>query len=436
MRGMIFRLIVVVFVCFLTALARPAYSSESVEELKAQIKVLMEQNKALTQRLKRVEDALEAIKRGEAHGPRAEVEEATEESPKPPSGFLTEAEKRIKLSGLLEFGGAYRNTSFNDEGDKDESDLAMTTVELDFSAKLNSWVDVTGVLLYEDPTFTSDENSLDVDSASVVFGNDQTPFTLTMGKVYVPFGALFTHFPDDPFIDSPITLLLGETNEKAAILEYSNGGLFVSAYAFNGDVEEIGEDENTIESYGFDINFKYGFDLSQLNFYKRGEKFQHNPLTCIDFIVGASYISNLADSDYVSDMIGDVVDDYVGGVDFYLHMEHCGYFIDAEFMGATERFSSSILSSGHSGARPYVWNFEAGFNYNWWKNLEVALKIAGSHDTEGLALPENRFGINLNQTLCEGVNLSVGYIHDEYHTNDIEGRDDRDLVYGQMAVEF
>ena len=407
--------------------------AETYDDLKAEIRALMEQNKALTERLKRVEEELNHLKAREGAEKMAEPQGEGESGT---SGFLSEAQKRVKLSGLLEFGGAYKNTSYKHGDDVDESDLAMTTVELDFSAKLNNWVDVTGVLLYEDPTFTSDENSFDVDSASVVIGNDQEPFTLTLGKIYVPFGGLFTYFPDDPLIDSPLTLLLGETNEKAAVLQYSNGGLFISTYVFNGDVEEEGEDENRIESYGFDINFKYGFDFSQLNFYKRGEKYQHKEEACVDFIVGASYISNLADSDYVSDMIGDTVDDYVGGMDFYLHMEHCGLFLEAEYMGATEAFSEEVLSSGHTGARPYVWNLEAGFTYNWWKELEIAFKWAGSHDTEGLALPESRFGINFNQTLFEGVTFSLGYLHDEYHDHDVESRDDRDLMYGQMAVEF
>ncbi len=95
-----------------------------------------------------------------------------------------------------------------------------------------------------------------------------------------------------------------------------------------------------------------------------------------------------------------------------------------------------MLPSGNSGARPYVWNLEAGFTYNWWKDLQVAFKWAGSHDTEALAMPERRYGINFNQLLFEGVTLSLGYIHDEYHDNDIEGRDARELAYGQMAVAF
>ena len=403
--------------------------AERYDELQGKVERLMEENRGLMERLKKVERELSALKAKQPGNP---VEEDI-----PGDDSLGEAvRERVTLSGLLEFGGVYRNTSYGHKVEEEESDLAMTTVELDFSAQIMDWVNVTGVLLYEDPTFTPEENSLDVDSASIVLGHDKGPFTLTLGKVYVPFGALFTTFPDAPLIDSPLTLLLGEANEKAAILEYSTGGLFISTYAFNGDVEERGEAGNRIDGYGFDINFQYGFDFSQLNFYKRGEKFKHKQESCIDFVVGASYISNLADSDYVSDMIGDVVDNYVGGVDLYYHLEHRRLFLDIEFMGATEKFSESVLPSGNSGARPYVWNLEAGFTYNWWKDLQVAFKWAGSHDTEALAMPERRYGINFNQLLFEGVTFSIGYIHDEYHDNDIEGRDARELAYGQMAVAF
>ncbi|OCC14972.1 hypothetical protein DBT_1458 [Dissulfuribacter thermophilus] len=427
------KLIMGFFWTIMLVFANPATSfSQTYEELKKEIKSLVDQNKALTERLKKVETELSELKEGHEKG--LEIEPQEEGSI---SGFLTDAEKRINLSGLLEFGGAYRDTSYDNGEDVTESDLVMTTVELDFSAKLNKWVDVTGVLLYEDPTFESEETSFELDSASVVFGAEEGfPFTLTLGKVYVPFGALLTYFPDDPLIDSPLTLLLGESNEKTAILAYTDGGLTVSVYAYNGDVEEKGEGENRLESYGFDVHFEYGLDMEGLNFYKRGEKFKHDPNKCIDFLIGGSYISNLADSDFLSDALGDEIDHYVGGMDFYVHAEHRGYFIAAEFMGAVNHFSANDLSSGNSGAKPYVWNIETGFSYNWWKNLEVAFKIAGSFDTEALGLPERRYGINLNQELFEGVTLSLGYIHDQYHDIDIDKRDERELLYGQMAVEF
>ena len=270
--------------------------AERYDELKGEVKRLMEENRRLIERLKKVEQELSALK---AEQPGNLVEEDI-----PSDDSLGEAvRERVTLSGLLEFGGVYRNTSYGHKAAEEQSDLAMTTVELDFSAQIMGWVNVTGVLLYEDPTFTPEENSLDVDSASIVLGHNEGPFTLTLGKVYVPSGGLFTTFPDAPLIDSPLTFLLGETREKAAILEYSAGGLSVSTYAFNGDVDERGVAESRIDGYGFDINFQYGFDFSQLNFYKRGEKFKHKQESCIDFVVGASYISNLADSDYVSDII-------------------------------------------------------------------------------------------------------------------------------------
>ncbi len=53
-----------------------------------------------------------------------------------------------------------------------------------------------------------------------------------------------------------------------------------------------------------------------------------------------------------------------------------------------------------------------------------------------LGLPEQRFGIGFNQTLYPGFILSLGYLHDEYHDDDADGRDSRDTVFSQMALVF
>ncbi len=50
-----------------------------------------------------------------------------------------------------------------------------------------------------------------------------------------------------------------------------------------------------------------------------------------------------------------------------------------------------------SGLRPSVWNIEAGYNYDWGRNLEIVLKYAGSDDTEDLGFPRSRYGIGFNQ---------------------------------------
>jgi hypothetical protein len=331
-------------------------------------------------------------------------------------------QEHIQFGGLIEFGGAWQDIDHKDGSSEDESDLALTTVELGAEAEVNEWVNVEAVLLFEDPTFENDETSVDLDVATVTLGNtERYPLYFVAGAMYVPFGGLLTHFPDDPLVDQPLALLLGETREKAALLGLEVSGFSLSAYVFNGDVDEAGED-NHIESYGFDAN--YAFDDEE----------------GFDVLVGASYISNIADSDGLTDALDEIgldsVQDYVGGYDVYVHVGYAGLFVDGEYMTAADEFDPTEFASEGEGAQPAVWNIEVGYNLDWGKELEIVLKYAGSDEAEALGFPEERYGICFNQEIFEPVILSLGYLYDEYEDDDVDGRDSRDIVFGQIAVEF
>jgi hypothetical protein len=330
---------------------------------------------------------------------------------------------KVHLSGLIEVGAAWQDVEFADGESEDASDLTLTTVELALEAEVNEWVNVGALFLYEDPTSfegENDETSVDLDEAVVTIGNtEEYPLYCSAGAMYVPFGGLLTHFPDDPLIDQPLTLLMGETREKAVLLGMEHEGFSVSGYLFNGDVNEEGED-NQIESFGFDANYAYddeeGFDV----------------------LAGASYISNIADSDGLEDGLGiEEIADYVAGYDVYLHVGWADFFVEAEYMAAADDFEPSELATEDGdGAEPSVWNLELGYNWDWGKNLEIVVKYAGSDESEGLGFPEKRYGLCFNQDIYEGVIVSLAYLNDDFEDADVDGRDDRDVVYGQIAIEF
>lgn len=352
---------------------------------------------------------------------KAEIKKELKEEMRGEGGILSRIQEHIRIGGLIEVGAAWQDVEYQDGSSKDESDLCLTTVELGIEAEVNEWVNAGALLLYEDPTSfegEDDETSVDLDEAWVTIGNTEAyPLYFSAGKMYVPFGALLTHFPDDPLIDQPLTLVLGETSEKAALLGVEHQGFSVSGYLFDGDVDEVGED-NHIESYGFDANYSFddeeGFDL----------------------LVGVSYLSNIADSDGLSEEI-DEVEDYVGGFDAYLHVGYADFFVDVEYMTATDDFDPTELATGDGdGAEPAVWNVEVGYNWDWGRNLEIALKYAGSDESEHLGFPEDRYGICLNQEIFESVIVSLAYLNDDFEDDDIDGRDDRDVVYSQIAIEF
>ena len=332
------------------------------------------------------------------------------------SAQATEVEvPKIQLSGLIEVGGAWIDYDHDNPAlaDEDASDLSLTTVELTAEAELNEWVNVVAVLLYEDATsFEGDNDETDVtmDVGTVTIGNtEEYPLYLTAGVMYVPFGALLTHFPDDPLMNVPVTLVLGETREKALLLGIEHERFSVSAYLFNGDVNETGE-ENHVESYGFDANYSV------------------EDLEGVDLLIGVSYISNIADSDGLEEELGGPIQDYIDGFDVYAHVGFAGFFVDAEYMTALDDFAVGELAPVE--VEPAVWNVEVGYNYDWGKNLEIVLKYAGSDDC-GEFIPEDRYGICFNQDIFEDVILSLAYLNDEY-----ENDDKADVVYGQIAVEF
>ena len=262
-------------------------------DLEQQVKELIKQNQALTDRLMQVEQQLsemkvktaptgieqELVQQNRALYERVNQLEGRliQEKPAWGTGFLSDLENRITLNGLLEFGGAYQSIDRKKEGYEQDSDICMTTVQLGIAAEINDWVNAEMVLLYEDATF-GDETSVDIDEAFITLGNtEKFPLFLKGGKMYVPYGALLEHFPDDPLIDAPLTLCMGETLEKAALIGAEYEGFTVSAYAFNGDVEEAGGGgDNVVESYGFDAN--YAFEDEDMG---------------LDFLVGGSYISNV-----------------------------------------------------------------------------------------------------------------------------------------------
>jgi hypothetical protein len=339
---------------------------------------------------------------------------------------------KIQLSGLIEVGGGYQDIDYKGVAptEEDVSDLCLTTVELTAEAEINEWVNVATTLLYEDFTFEDHETEVEIDEAMVTIGNtEKYPLYVTAGKMYVPFGALLTNFPDDPLINAPLTLLLGETNEKAVLVGLEHEGFSVSAYAFNGDMDETGEDNN-VESYGVDANYSMEDEAG------------------MDLLVGASYISNIADSDYITELLDeltiDEVSEYYPGFAAYLHVGLDDFFVDAEYMTFLDdvcgddypALGALGIPAGYE-AQPAVWNVEVGYNYDWGKNLQIVLKYAGSDEAEVGGLPETRYGICLNQDIFEDVVVSLGYLNDEFDEDkDLQSRESRDLVFAQIAVEF
>lgn len=330
-------------------------------------------------------------------------------------GLLGKWADKITLSGVIEVEAGYEDYDYDDpaEDDEDSSDLTLATVELGVDVDIIKHVKGHVLFLWEE----DDTEPVDVDEGFITLdGEDVVPLYLNVGKLYVPFGNFESHF-----ISDPLTLELGETRESALTVGYKNEWMDVSVSAFNGDIDETGED-NHIETYVAAASFSVPEEVSS-NFGIRA---------------GVSYISNIADSDSLQDedddgnkiIAGSEVKDYVEGVSAFLSISYMDkFFFEFEYLGALDEFEAGeLLFDNGKEFQPETWNFELAYAAT--DRLELAVKYEGGDDL-GDFLPEDQYGAAVTYGLFENTSIALEYLHGEF-----ENDDERDLVTTQLAVEF
>jgi len=350
---------------------------------------------------------------GEANTDKAGQTEAADK-------FLKGLRKRIKINGLIEFGGGYKSARHQDGSRESRSGIHLTTAELEITAAFNDWIFAETVLLNED-SFDDGKSSQVLDAGLVTFGKtEKFPLSVSVGKMYLPFGILLSHLPDNPAVDQPMTLLLGETSGKAVILGLKHSGLSLSGYVFNGSAQRV--KHNSGAAYGFD------------------GRYQALPNSAIGLLLGASYISNIANANCLTESVCPDINlqgGNVGGMAAYLHLGFLGSFFHGEYLTALDAFCPEVLSQANGqGAQPAAWNIEAGYKWKRIRNLETVFKYAGSSESEALGFARKRFGFGFNQEISRNVTASFAFLRDKYHSGDSSGRDRGYTVLGQIAVRF
>ena len=321
---------------------------------------------------------------------------------------------RLRFSGLIEIETGHGKTDYRDPATADEtgSDVDLSAAELLVDAKIAAQVDGHVMLKYE-------EHDLFVDEAFITLtGTGALPAYLTAGRQYIPFG-----YYDSHFISDPATLVLGETNNGSVIGSCRFNGEVVDIFlgAFNGRVKEIGENDTIANVVGAVV-----VSLRE------------------NITFGASYTSNLASSDALSEMVTDLDGDgesdnisgFVGGWSAFFTASVMERFkVIAEYVAAVDEFKAGELFNvaDTENRQPAAWNLELGFAIN--DAWEVAIRYEGSNDRDaggGEFLPESQYGAVVNWGLFARTNLAIEYLHSEFH-DDFQKVD---VFTAQLAVEF
>ncbi|MDY6844537.1 MAG: LbtU family siderophore porin [Thermodesulfobacteriota bacterium] len=333
-------------------------------------------------------------------------------------GILEKLMEKFHISGVVELEAYYMLYNPDGNDDLNESDITLATVELGIDIDIHEYVKGHILFLWEE----DDTEPVDIDEGTITLGAAEgIPFYLTAGKLYAPFGMFESHF-----ISDPLTLEIGETRESAAVIGYTNDIVDISFSLFNGDINNEGRDE-VLEHFVVSAIFTPPV----------------HKLEGLQVFCGASYISNIADSDTLQEMIYDPntddtiheVHDYVDGVGIFLCAEYKGSFFNAEYIGALEAFGVGEFGGPDYGPdytlmalKPKTWNVELAHCLT--ENLKIAGKYEGSDDL-GALFPETQYGIAISHNLFANTVISFEYLYGEFENND-----NRNLFTTQLAIEF
>jgi hypothetical protein len=299
--------------------------------------------------------------------------------------------KGVTVSGLVEVEGSYVDTE-----DGSSTDLSLATFELDLDAKVTDWLRAHAVLLYEE----DGDDELIVDEAYIRMKKEEMPFFAEAGRMTQAFGNFATGM-----ISDPLTLELGETKHHATLrVGYEADPFTASVAVMKGDVQKIGNDDsNTIVasiSAAGEVNESIRYGL------------------------GASYISNVADTDGLQESYDSSfgeTSDFVGGYSIYGIAGFGSFEIRAEYLAAAGEFSDGDMA----GLKPQAYNFEIGYDLQ--LPMRFALRYAGAEDF-GV---EEQYGATFAYDLAEQATVALEYLHQK---NDDLAKSD--MVTLQLAMEF
>jgi len=396
--------------------AEPGGLEKQVEELVRQNRLLLERVTELERRLegREAEGQRPEPEKMSAAGPPADKERApaapTAEAPLPPDGLR----ERIEFGVLVEVEASSARSFENEE----TSDVSLATVEAGLAARITSWADAHAVLLYEEGE--EDDHVLLDEGALTLSGPAALPASLTMGKMYLPFGSFETNLVSDP-----LTLDIAEINESGLLAALQGGGFYGALFAFNGDIETT-DTNDEIRGYGINAGYLYECDGLAVH-------------------AGLGWLNNLADSDGLGDYLTgadgaglDFIGDEVPGLAANLKVVASPFFLLAEYVTALDDFRPGEIDFAGHGARPAAWSGEVGASWRLWQRETVfALGVQGTEEAVALGLPEERYLAAIRLYFWDNTSLALEYIHAEDYAEDDGGSNaSAGAATMQLAVEF
>ncbi len=309
------------------------------------------------------------------------------------------------LSGALEALGQYAQPYTGGY----TSDLNLATAKMDFFAEVNSWVSGFMSFQFEDlPNGVSanriDNNRIVLDQGFVTLGDLQkTPFYLSAGQLYVPFGAY-----SSSMISSPLTKFIGKTKARALTVGYHPASYmlpYVSAFVFHSASHNADDHIN-----GYGLNAAYRFKLKKAASGELGVSWINNLADALGFQdngLGSGYFQGFALNSSTEN-----ISNKVPGFDVHANFAIGPVIFVTEYVQALSNFSRSDLTFDGHGAKVSAVNAEATYSFHMFNRpASFTLNYGQSGQALGLDIPERRFGGAYQIAIARDTLLTFEYLH-------------------------
>ncbi len=410
--------------------------ADDMSELRAQLKAMQQQLQLMQAKL----DAQDsAIKKQQQTTTEIKHQQAFREKDKDARAVAHQVADSLSIGGVIEIL-AHHTDSDNWSGDN-ASDIVLDTFELGIDAQAGEWTAGHILFLYEqDPGPGRDTDDLQVDEAYITIANSEvTPFYLSAGRLYVPFGNF-----ESNMISDPATLTLAETRNEVVQLGFqTENGFYGSGYVFNGDIPESKSNMSSrsnshIDNYGLNIGYAMENDDFSLD-------------------VGAGYVNNIAAAAGIydamkgniacTDRTEDCVKDYVGGMSLYAIANIGSFNLIGEYIAAADDFAIGDFDyepAETEKLRPKAWNIEGAYHFNIaGKETTVAL---GYQKTDDFYLQQSKeyfekaWLASISVGILENTALAAEWRHADGYSevkNDVGNDfDDDDRLQVKLSYEF
>ena len=324
----------------------------------------------------------------------------------------------IQLSGALE-----AQASFEKFTDSTNSDINLSTFELDVLAEINPWVSALASINYNDSATAeldrTKHSSLYLKRAFITLGKlKKSKLYSTVGQLYMPFGRY-----SSLMLTSPIVVSMGRTTGRGAILGYY--GIDTNNNGLNGSIYLMQAKTSTSKN------------INKLNDFGLNANWTHNYSDTNNIQIGSSWTHNLADSDHIRVVLNDAdalhkLNKSLSGINFYTIIGIKDWRLGAEYTSALnnliadsvdyDRFSSIHLEIDKAfGSTAIPSNLFLSYDQSW--------------NAQSIQLPKNSWSVGAYSHLWKNTLQALEFRHNNNYENNSD-LINKNILLMQFGVYF